>query len=376
MRSHLHPLLGFFCASTLLITANQAFAQTGSLPPALADKIMQDMAWRSFVPKKEVRITRTEKATFNGCLDVAPLDSACTAIAIPGWKVTIEARKNKWTYHTIPNGKFVVNGLASIDKAITNQVLAIAAWRSDLPISQLRINWVENKTWSNSCSDLPGINNCINAKMPGWQVTVTDGKNQTWLYRTGLSYSVLYNSAASKINKNIAQDFTQGTANTILQDMSKRSGIPVKELQVTKAEPRTFNGCLSIATPETACNEIGLLGWRVIAEGYQQRWVYHVVPGKGLKLNGVESFPRQLLDTLIKDIANFAKVPEANLKTYWIEQKVWNNDCRGLNSINSTPTCKPGFFPGWIVKITDGSQIWTYHTAIFQGGVLHSTVKK
>jgi hypothetical protein len=334
------------------------------------------MAWRSFVPKKEVKITRTEKTTFNGCLDVAPVDGLCPAIALPGWKVTIAARQNKWTYHTIPNGKFVVNGFASINQDIKSQVLAQAAWHSDLPSSQLRINWIENKTWGNSCFDLPGINNCINAKMPGWQVTVTDGKNQNWVYRTGLSYSVLYDSAASKINQNIPKDFTQATAKTVLQDMSKRSGIPDKQLQITKAERRTFNGCLSIAPPETPCNEIGLLGWRVVAEGYQQRWIYHVVPGKGLKLNGVESVPRQLLGTLIKDIANLAKVPEANLKTDWVEQKVWNNDCRGINSINSTPTCNSGFFPGWIVKITDGTQIWTYHTAIFQGGVLHSTVKK
>lgn len=366
--------LGVF-STTALMSVSPAFAQTETLPPSLANKIIQDMAWRSFVPKQEVQIIRTEKATLDGCLDVAPLDGLCQAIGLPGWKVTIKARKNQWTYHAIRNGQFVLNGLGSIDKAMTNQVLAAAAWRSDLPISQLRINWVENKTWGNSCFDLPGITNCINAKMPGWQVVVKDNKNQSWVYRTGLSYSVLYDSAASKITKNIPKDFTQATANAVLQDMSKRSGIPVNQLQVTKAESRTFNGCFNIAPPGTACNKMALSGWRIIAEGYQQRWVYHVVPGKGVKLNGVESVPRQLLNTLIQDNANLAKVPESQLKVHWVEQKVWTDDCRGLNSIN-TPNCNRGFFPGWIVKITDGSQIFTYHTAIFQGGVLHSTVKK
>jgi hypothetical protein len=84
-----------------------------SLPTSLRDKILQDMAWRSFVPKPEVQILRTEEALFNGCLDVAPLDQLCSAIGLRGWKVTIAARQNRWIYHATQNYGFKLNARAS-----------------------------------------------------------------------------------------------------------------------------------------------------------------------------------------------------------------------------------------------------------------------
>ena len=355
------------------VAQTQPEIQGAALPQTLAPKLLQDMAWRSFVPLKEVRIIRTEETIVNGCLSIAPPDVPCNAIALPGWKVTIEARQNRFVYHATKENGFKLNGLASVSPAITNQVLEDASWRSGLPLEKLQLYWVENKTWGDGCFGLPGVGSCIAAKMPGWQVTVTDGSQQRWVYRTGLSHTVLFDPDASKITKKVPSNFTQGTRNAVLQDMSKRTGIGRSQLQVILAEPKTWNGCLNIAPPGTACTKIGLEGWRVVVEGYQQRWVYHVANGRGLKLNGLESLPRSLMRAVLKDVYPATEAPPPNLQIFWAEQTVWTDSCRGFPA-SSPDTCTKGEFPGWIVTTTDGKTRWVYHTGLLIGASLHSTV--
>lgn len=370
--------------ASILVVANfpsraaqtQVETKGATLPTSLKDKLLQDMAWRSFVPKPEVQILRTEESLFNGCLDVAPPDQPCNAIGLPGWKVTLAARQNRWIYHATQNYGFKLNGLASLSSAIANEVLEEVSWRSGLPVSRLKIYWAENKTWGNGCFGLPGLISCIAAKTPGWQVTITDGGKQRWVYRTGLSYSALFDIAASQINPKIPPNFTKGTANAVLQDMSKRTAIPLSALQVVSAEPRTWDGCLGIAPPETACSKIALAGWRVVAQGYQQRWVYHVATGRGLKLNGLESLPRKLVRGVLKDVYPATEQPPANLKIFWAEQKVWTDSCRGFPVSVPKDICTPGNFPGWIVTTTNGEQSWVYHTGLYEGASFFSTSKK
>lgn len=358
---------------TQTIAQTQPQTQGASLPQTLTAKLLQDMAWRSFVPLKEVRIVRTEETLVDGCLSIAPPDVPCNAIGIPGWKVTIEARQHRFLYHATAQHGFKLNGLASISPTMTNQVLQDASWRSGLPVDKLTLYWVENKTWSDGCLGLPGIGSCIAAKMPGWQVTVSDGEKQRWVYRTGLSYTVLFDPAASQITKNVPSNFTPGTQSAVLQDMSKRTGIARSQLQIIRAEPRTWDGCLNVAPPGTACTKIALLGWRVVVEGNQQHWVYHVANGRGLKLNGKESLPRSLMKAVLNDVYSPTEPPPPNLEIFWAEQKVWTDSCRGFPA-SSPDSCTKGEFPGWIVTTTDGKTRWIYHTGLLNGASLHSTV--
>ncbi|MBD2694680.1 hypothetical protein [Anabaena catenula] len=353
--------------------------QNINLPKSISDKLLQDMAWKTFVPRQQVKIIETKEATFDGCLGLGRPEEACPAIALFGWKVKIQAREHIWTYHVTQRGNFKVNTLASLSKQVADELLTEAAWRSDLEPNKLQIYAVENKTWKNSCLDLPGINNCINAKMPGWQITVIDNKQQSWVYRTGLTYTVLFDAKASKIQKNIPSNFPQENINVVLKDMSKRTGISLSELQIMKVEPKTFNGCLNIATPETACNKIALSGWRIVAQGYQQRWVYHLVNGRGFKLNGIESLPKNLVRGVLKDVYFPNEKPPANLTLYWAEQKVWTDSCRGAvinNPQDRKNLCQPGFFPSWIVTTTNGATKWEYHTGIFYGTSLEKTINQ
>ncbi|HEY9597870.1 MAG TPA: hypothetical protein V6D33_09385, partial [Cyanophyceae cyanobacterium] len=138
------------------VATNQPQIQGASLPQPLAAQLIQDMAWRSFVPRNEVRIVRTEEAVLDGCRDVAPPDMPCQAMGVPGWKVTIEAREHRFVYHATQAHGFKLNGFASVSPKITNQVLEDASWRSGLPVSKLKLYWVENKTWSDGCFGLPG----------------------------------------------------------------------------------------------------------------------------------------------------------------------------------------------------------------------------
>jgi|GEM_PF-2119206 len=374
LMAHLPSRAGEYTSEQSLaqtVAINQPEIQGASLPQPLAAQLVQDMAWRSFVPRNEVRIVRTEEAVLDGCRDVEPPEMFCQAMGLPGWKVTIEAREHRFVYHATKTQGFKLNGSASVSPKITNQVLEEASWRSGLPLSKLKLYWVENKTWNDGCFGLPGIGSCIAAKMPGWQVTVTDGEKQRWVYRTGLSHTVLFDAAASQISKNLPTDFSQGTANAVLQDMSKRTGIPQKELQVVRAERQTWDGCLGVAPPGTSCTRIGLPGWRVVVEGNQQHWVYHVASGRGLKLNGPESLPRSLMRAVLNDVYSPTEPPPPNLQVFWAEQKVWSDSCRGFPA-SSPGICTPGNFPGWIITTTNGHKRWVYHMGLLIGGSLHS----
>lgn len=168
------------------------------LPQRVRTVILQDMANRTFIPMSQLKVVQVKNSFFSGCLDVAPRDQGCTAIAIPGWQVTVTGNQYRWVYHATQNQGIKLNGFVSIPQSITRAALQDAAQRSRQPISQLQVNWVEQKTWSNGCFNLPTNGVCAAAMVPGWQVTIAHGQ-QRWVYRTDSSKTVQFDRAASKL---------------------------------------------------------------------------------------------------------------------------------------------------------------------------------
>jgi hypothetical protein len=191
---------GLFQGSTLL--QKQAPARNTNrrigLLQTTRDAIVKDMASRTLLPASQLRITKIEDATFDGCLSIAPRDAMCQTIGLPGWRVTVQGSQYRWTYHALPNGKFQLNGFASTPRSVTQAALQDAARRSRVPVSQLQVNWVEQKTWRGGCFDLPVQGGCTPVIVPGWQVTIAHGQKR-WVYHTDSANTVRLNETASKL---------------------------------------------------------------------------------------------------------------------------------------------------------------------------------
>lgn len=168
------------------------------LPPTTRDAIVKDMASRTLLPASQLRITKIENATFDGCLSIAPRDAMCQMIGLPGWRVTVQGRQYRWTYHALPNQTFKLNGFASSPRSVTQAAKQDAAQRSRIPVSQLQVNWVEQKTWRSGCFDLLSQGGCTPVMVPGWQVTIAHG-DKRWVYHTDSASTVRWNPTASQL---------------------------------------------------------------------------------------------------------------------------------------------------------------------------------
>ena len=64
-------------------------------------------------------------------------------------------------------------------------------------------------------------------------------------------------------------------ANKLRQDLSQRTGIPAKTLQIVAATRKTWSdGCLGLAQPGELCTMAMVDGWHVTLSAGSRRWVY------------------------------------------------------------------------------------------------------
>jgi hypothetical protein len=165
-----------------------------------------------------------------------------------------------------------------------------------------------------------------------------------------------------------AAKLPKSVANGVLQDMSRRTGMPTSDLRIVGVEQQLFNGCLSVASPDTPCTAIGISGWRVTVQGRQQRWVYHATQNHGLKLNGLSSIARSLANAALQDASRRSGLPTSQLKIFWVEPKAWPNGCLGIDKPGVG--CTLAQVPGWQVTVANGQKRWVYRTGLSGNNVL------
>lgn len=93
----------------------------------------------------------------------------------------------------------------------------------------------------------------------------------------------------------VARNIPRQTLRKIQLDIQKRSKLPLNQIKLIGAQTRTWNGCLGLEKPNTACIEIAISGFKVIMAGPNHRfWVYHVdESGDRLALNTTASLPNR-----------------------------------------------------------------------------------
>lgn len=154
---------------------------------------------------------------------------------------------------------------------IRTAVLRTYARQLNVPVSKLRVVSFSRESWSDSCLGLGTlVESCATASVNGWRVEVSDGSQQQF-YRTDNTGRQI---RIEDINN--AGSLPQAVGQKVLAIAAKDSGIPVSQLTIAAAKPRTWDGCLGVSGPNEFCTMIGIPGWQVIVTGAQQYAVYHL----------------------------------------------------------------------------------------------------
>ncbi|MBE7383508.1 MAG: hypothetical protein F6J95_019085 [Leptolyngbya sp. SIO1E4] len=166
---------------------------------------------------------------------------------------------------------------------VSDRVLATAAQDLGLPQAELSILRVNEETWTDGCLGI-GLPNegCLQALVEGWQLEIVHN-NQSWFYRTD---AIGENVRQSYLDDNLPPSLSDG----VLAMAATDSGLSREQLEIIKAEPRTWDGCLGIEEPGQGCPQARYFGWRVTVIGERQLLVYHTdMIGYQIRLNPQDS---------------------------------------------------------------------------------------
>lgn len=156
-------------------------------------------------------------------------------------------------------------------EALINRVLQAASRDLDIPQSELSILRINQETWMDSCLGLGGpAELCAQMLVEGWQFEVVH-EGHSWFYRTDRTGNTIRRSTQ-------ANNLLSSVRDRLLNEAATQLQLPVDELRVVGAEPRTWDGCLGIVTtPDQVCTQIGIFGWRtVVQQGMNgEQWVFH-----------------------------------------------------------------------------------------------------
>jgi hypothetical protein len=135
---------------------------------------------------------------------------------------------------------------------------------------KLKVVSFTQQNWPDGCLNLPKKDEiCTQAIVPGWRVEITDGVQQ-YFYRTDNTGKTLRSEVlpGSILPLAIAQRVQQFAARELRSSIEK--------LKIAAIEPRVFDGCLGIFTPNQACTKIAIQGWQAVISNGSTSWLYHL----------------------------------------------------------------------------------------------------
>ncbi len=142
--------------------------------------------------------------------------------------------------------------------------------RFRVPLASIKVQNFSAQAWPDGCLGLAKTEEiCTQAIVNGWQVIATDG-SQSYTYRTDNTGKQLRAETSPQSVLPLA------VARQLRQFANRQLGIPTAKLRVTAINPRTFDGCLGIFTPDRACTKIAIPGWQAVLTDGQRSWIYHL----------------------------------------------------------------------------------------------------
>ena len=165
--------------------------------------------------------------------------------------------------------------LPKLPRRIRRKVLRDASQRSGIPTRRLRIKNATRKTFSNPCMFKFG-EICTREFNPikGWEINVSV-RGESVLYHSNLDGSKVIVDP----NANFASStkLPQNLATAVLQDASKRSGVPVRKLKIEDATRKTFGNPCMFKFGEICTKEFNpIKGWEVTVKIQKRSVLYRI----------------------------------------------------------------------------------------------------
>jgi len=165
-----------------------AKAKPNRLPPTVANAVLKDVAKRTGISTKQLKIVDYSQKTWrNGCLELPQPDEFCTQALVPGWRVVVSNGRQRWIYHTNKNGSSLRLASANtpsnsqLPRKVRDAVLKQAQEISGLSARSLSILDFKTTNWGDGCDRPTFPNPCDPILVSGWQVTI-GAANQRWVF--------------------------------------------------------------------------------------------------------------------------------------------------------------------------------------------------
>ena len=177
----------------------------------------------------------------------------------------------------------VHTGVPLPPSSVSDRVLTTAAQDLGIPRADLSLLRANEETWIDGCLGL-GLphEGCLQALVEGWQLEVVYD-NQSWFYRTDATGDTVRQSY-------LENNLPPSLSDRVLALATVDAGMAEERLEIIRAEPRSWNGCLGIERPGEGCPQVMLFGWQVTVIGDNRLLVYHTdMIGYQIRLNAQES---------------------------------------------------------------------------------------
>ncbi|ARV60376.1 hypothetical protein BZZ01_18635 [Nostocales cyanobacterium HT-58-2] len=156
-------------------------------------------------------------------------------------------------------------------------------------------------------------------------------------------------------------------ANSILRDAAKRSGVPIRELEITQATAKTFSNPCVFKFGEVCTKEFNPIeGWEVVVRVRDDSWTYHVnksgsqiVVDPKVSSSQPSALPKEIENSILRDASKRSGVAIDELKITEATPTTFSNPCR----FKFGEICTQEFNPikGWEVVVQVGKKSWVYH---------------
>lgn len=121
----------------------------------------------------------------------------------------------------------------------------------------------------------PKKNQCVRKPQQIFSVLVITGILSLSLSTVTIVHSAM--AAPSHLAPQAGQSdrLPRSVANAVLQDLSKREGIPVSKLAIAEFSRQNWpDGCLGLPNSDELCTQALVEGWRVVVFDGSHNWVY------------------------------------------------------------------------------------------------------
>lgn len=166
------------------------------LPGAIAEAVQQQFANWVMVPVDQIRVVEAQPREWqNSCLELQRPTERCAGRTVNGWRVTVAARGQTWSYRTDETGETVriepQTDAQNLPKNVTRAILSDLTQRQPtLTETDLKVVAVEPQSWD-GCLGLAKEDEPCNAVLfAGWRVTL-EGAQQQWTYHTTRDGSIV-----------------------------------------------------------------------------------------------------------------------------------------------------------------------------------------